>query len=796
MIPGRLKYTVFVVAALLAAGCSVTRHVPDGEYLLKKNTIVSDRQTPKEDRVEASELERYIRQSPNNRLLGTNVYLGIYSMSNPERNGWWHRMLRNIGAAPVILDTNLVKRSAASLTNYLRDRGYFYSENTFRIDTARKKASVTYFIKQNQPYRIRNVDYDFLDENLRAVIQQDSSATLLKRGARFDNSVLQAEESRITGNLRDRGYYFFSPNNITIVADTMVGNYDTDLNFIVKQHLKGYNNQGAPIYEDNRIYRIDSIFIMPGYKPEEAASDPGYLSKMDTISYRGLNILFNGKQNVRSRILRQAVNLQQNQLYSESDVRQASSDILRLGYYKNVSILFQDKTDYTKPNLVTFVGEDGQTSTVSEGYLSCYINCIPAKRQSYTIELEGTTTSNFYGVNAALGYQNRNLFRGVEMLDITLRGGYEFMRSKGSRGSWELGSSVSLSFPRFISPIRIDRYNRTLNPRTKVEFSINTQSRVLYDRTIFGASWAYTWSSRGANSFTLRPVDINLIKVGHIDSGFQTGTIDRNPFLTNSFKSQIIAGISGSYVYNSQYRRRGGGSWIVRANAETAGNLINGISRLFGAKPYHDSGDRDEHYRLLGIRYAQYFRIDASFSDKVALGPRTDIAYRVYAGGSMPYSNSSSIPFDRLFYCGGSNSMRGWVARSLGPGNTLAEKYKPAGVQQSVPAQMANLKLEANLEFRFPLWKMLNGAIFFDAGNIWFAGRSDSDREGKFYLDKFYKQLGLNTGIGLRLDINVAILRLDWGIKLHDPNRPAGDRWIDRFKYSDTALNFGVGYPF
>ena len=793
---GCLKYVAGIISVMLmATGCSVTRHVPDDKYLLRKNTIVSDPQTPKHDRVTSSELEQYIRQSPNNRFLGINLALGIYNMSNPQKNGWWHRLLRNVGSAPVLLDTNLVKRSASSLTNYLRNQGYYYSENSYKIDTAHKKASVTYYIKQNTPYRIRDVQYEFQDQNLKAVIQQDSASTLLKVGDRFDNGVLQAEESRITDNLKNMGYYFFSPNNITIVADTMAGNYNTDLTFIIKQHLKGYDNQGSPIYEDNRIYRIDSIFIRPGYNPEEVGSDPEYLNRMDTLSYRGLNILYKDKQNVRSKILRQVVNLQQNQLYRESDVRQASSNILRLGYFKNVSILFQDKTDYSKPNLVTFIGDDGQTSTVNEGYLSCYINCIPAERQSYTIEMEGTTTSNFYGINASLGYQNRNLFRGVELLDITLRGAYEFMRTKGSKGSWELGGAVSLSFPRFISPVRIDRYNRTINPQTKIELSINSQSRVLYDRTIFGANWSYSWSNHNASSYTLRPVDINLIKVGHIDYGFQTGTIDKNPFLTNSFKSQIIAGISGSYVYNSQYSSREG-SWILRVNAETAGNLINGISRLFDSKTYQDTGDPERHYKLLGIRYAQYVRADASFSDKISLGRRTDIAYRLYGGWSMPYGNSTSIPFDRLFYCGGSNSMRGWIARSLGPGTTLAEKYKPDGEPQSVPAQMANLKLEANLEFRFPVWKQLNGALFFDLGNIWFAGRNESDNAGKFYFDRFYKQLGFNTGLGLRLDINVAILRLDWGIKLHDPNRPAGHRWMEKFKYSDTSLNFGVGYPF
>lgn len=784
----KMKYILVVVAALAATGCSVTRHVPDGSYLLSKSTVVPDKETPKADRVTASDVERYIRQTPNNRFLGTNLYLGIYSLSNPDKNSWIHRSLRKIGAAPVILDTMLVKRSLNNLDNYLIDRGYYYSDNRYEITTKNKKAQVTYYIKQNEPYRLRNVSYEFRDKHLEPVISQYSSGTLLKSGDRFDNGVLRSEESRITSNLKDNGYYFFSPNNITIVADTMVGNYRTDLEFIIKQHLKGYDNMGAPIYEDNRVYRIDSIFVRPGYDPQKAASDPDYLRSMDTSAYRGLNILHHGKANVRRKILRHAINLQQNQLYSETDVRQAYSNIMRLGYYKNASIVFEDKTDYTQPNLVTFVGKDGQTSTVSEGYLSCYINCIPATKQSYQIEFEGTTSSNFYGINASIGYQNRNLFRGVEMLDITLRGGYEFMRSKQTNmdGSWEIGGAISLSFPRFITPVRIDRYNKMVNPRTKVEFSINSQNRQLYERTITGGTWSYTWSNKGASSFTLRPIDLNIIKMGKVDAAFLED-ISKNPFLRNSYESQIIAGISGSYVYNSQLRQRSKNSWMIRTNWETAGNLINGLTHWLGDPSYDSENDRN-YYKLFGIRYAQYFRIDFSFTDKVSLLPRTVIAYRLYAGGGTSYGNSTSIPFDRLFYSGGSNSMRGWVARTLGPGNSVTKS--------GFPSQLGNIKLEANAELRFPIWSILDGALFFDLGNVWLAGKHNNDELSKFRFDSFYKQLGFNTGLGLRFDINVAILRLDWGVRLHDPGQPKGDRWITKFKYSNTVLNFGVGYPF
>lgn len=234
-------------------------------------------------------------------------------------------------------------------------------------------------------------------------------------------------------------------------------------------------------------------------------------------------------------------------------------------------------------------------------------------------------------------------------------------------------------------------------------------------------------------------------------------------------------------------------STLVRLNLETTGNLLRGITELF-AKPQNDDGGK--YYNILGIRFAQYVRGDLSVSQKIVLGAegRLAIAYRLYGGAALSYGNSNTIPSDRLFFAGGGNSMRGWAPRTLGPGDT--PEPKKSGVYY--PSQLANMKLEANLELRFPIWNIFNGALFFDAGNIWFLKRSESDNapQAVFRFNNFYRQLGFDTGVGIRLDIKFAVLRLDWGIQLHNPNWPAGHRWIDTFKFKNTALNFGVGYPF
>ena len=263
-----------------------------------------------------------------------------------------------------------------------------------------------------------------------------------------------------------------------------------------------------------------------------------------------------------------------------------------------------------------------------------------------------------------------------------------------------------------------------------------------------------------------------------------------NPYLRNSYTSQLIAGLSGSYLYTNQQKNANRGSIALRFNFETNGNLFNGLYRLFDIPPKgYDEFTQRSYYKLLSIRYAQYFRTDLSFVKNFWLGQKSALVYRFFGGFGYAYGNSTSLPFERLFYCGGSNSMRGWAARTLGPGidGRIASDY---------PSQLGNMRLEMNLEARFPVWGFLHGAVFCDVGNIWFAGQGTTP-ENQFQLRNFYKRVGLNTGIGARLDFNFFIFRLDWGIQLHDPNVNPGERWVIRnFSLKHTALSFGVGYPF
>lgn len=784
---------VVLIAAVCigCASCSVTRKIPDGQYLVQKVRIEDDKSTPRKERIRAAELERYVRQSPNKRFLGLNVGVWLYEQANPDKHNWWNNWKRRIGQEPVLLDMDLTERSAKNLKVYMDSRGFLSSEATYEVDTTsrRKRASITYRTRQLLPYRIDSISYDFRDKFLEQIILPDTAHTLIRRGDIFDITRLNEERERIASYLKDRGYYNFSVNNIEYIADTLAGDHLVDLKVVVKQYLTGYDARGEAVMDNHTVYRIDRINIFPNYDPAAGRSDPHFRDRLDTLYYRGLNIVYEGKPNLRPSVLRQAVPLYPNYVYNADQVTRTYTDLMSLGYFRSTKVAFVEQPrDVDITNIVTYVGESAdstQTRYTQEGYLQCDILCTPALKQSFKVELEGSTTSSFYGLSATVGYQNRNIFRGAESFDIAFTGGYEFMKTPDARkrNATEFGVTTGLSFPRFLMPFRTRRYRSVNQPKTKLEFSINFQDRPFYRRTLSSLGLTYMWSNARYSSFSLRPVDINVVDMGYLDDAFLEGT--QNEYLKESFKTSFIAGLNFGYVFNNQLKHIGGNATLVRFNLETAGNLIDGLEHLF-SKPVQGQS----YYHIFGIRYSQYVRSDLSLSRKIMLGEKVALAGRIYAGVAWPYGNSDAMPFDRLFYAGGGNGMRGWAPRTLGPGTT------PRKTDTEYPMQLGDLKLEANLELRFPIWGILHGATFFDAGNVWYMNSKRYDADAIFHFRDFYKELGFNTGFGLRFDIKFVVLRLDWGVQLYNPGEPVGERWIHNFKWRNMALNFGVGYPF
>ena len=792
-----LTYIVVVLMfVVVVVGCDVTSSLPEGSYLLSKVTVEDDKTTPADERITVDKdgIDVYIRQSPNKRILGMDFYVWVYEMADTTKKNWWNKFKAKIGEEPVIYDKALTDVSVRNLKTYLQTRGYFDSDVTVRVDTTRRhrRAEVTYTIRQGVPTRINGVKYEILDKALKPLILADTANTLLYRDDMLDIALLDKERERIASNLNNQGFYDFTVNNIAYEVDTLIAPYRANVRMIVKPMLKGYSVTGVPEWEDNAVYRLRNINVYPTYDPM-LRSTGGFKSgaHIDTTQFYGLNIITdrNATPKLRDAVLRRTIPLYPNFIYNAEQVERSYNELMSIGFFRNAKIDFE-RVD-SDESFVSYIANDGDGEVLvntREAFLDCNIYCTPALKQSVKVELEATTTSTFYGMGATLGYSNSNVFRGAEAFDISAGFGLEFMyaRDVKKRSAQEFSITAGLSFPRFLAPVYPSPESRVWQPRTRLELAFDYQNRPYYRRNLFSARWAYSWNMGRRSSFVVRPIDINWIDVKSVDEKFLED-ID-NKYLRTSFESQLNAGLSASYVYNTQRSTKEMDGTALRLNVETSGNLIQGLESLFS---HHAEGKN--YYEILGIRYSQYVRADVNFSHKIDFGHNLTLAGRIFGGVGVTYGNSAgrSIPFDRMFYCGGANSMRGWVPRTLGPGN------KPQVHNSLYPAQVGDVRLEANLEFRFPIWWIFHGATFVDVGNIWYLrDTEDSNPEEVFQFDKFYKQLGLNTGLGLRIDATFVILRIDWGLQLHNPGWAEGQRWIHNFKWENMAINFGVGYPF
>ncbi|MCD7962039.1 MAG: BamA/TamA family outer membrane protein [Rikenellaceae bacterium] len=785
-----ISFYLLLIAQILIVSCSVTRKLPPEDYLLANNDIVihenPEDRLSRSEKIKKSELSPYVKQKPNSRLLGLKVNAYIYNLSNPEKNNRINRWIRKIGDPPVVYDSTLAVKSADDMAVYLRSRGYLNSGVDFFTDTVGKKINVEYSVRTGTPYRIGDVRMIFQDRFLEPIILEDSVNTLIHTGDLFDVNTLQAERERITYYLKDLGYHDFTINNISYIADSVPEDMVINLRMLVRQHISGYDEEDRPILENNAVFRIRDVYIQPDYNASSSVRDRDYFRRLDTLEYRGVNFIYNNSLNVKPDVLLRAINLYPNYLYNQTDIRRAYDNLFNLGYFRNINIILSKvEEDTASVNVVTFIGDESGDFT-KEKLLDYHITATPRPRQSYSIDMEGTTTSNYYGLSLTVGYQHRNIFRGIELFDISTTGGYEFMRSNTKKNSYEIGGAVGFTMPRFVTPFRVDRYNKQNNVKTRFDLSINLQNRPYYKRTLSSGSVGYSWTNNKNSSFIIRPIDVTLIKMHSVDNNFRDSI--KNEFLRNSYTSQLLVGISGSYIYNNQVSGVNKNTFRVRANAESNGNLFNLIAHTFNNKK-----NDDNIYKLFGIQYAQYVRADVDASYRFVLGNSTNLVYRFYIGSIIPYGNSKldNLPVDRRFYAGGPNSMRGWQARTLGPGGSL---YDPQ--DDPYPMQYGNFKLETNLEFRFPIYNFFHGAFFTDIGNVWYTEGDDKDPLAVFKFDTFYKQLGVAGGFGLRLDFNFFIFRLDWGLRLHDPNKPKQYRWIQHLTLRQSSFNFGIGYPF
>lgn len=785
---------IVLISLLIFVSCSVTKYVPQGEFLLVKNELeLKENKTKKRSEVEAFKLssgvlEEYIQQRPNKKLLWLDLPLAFYNSTDTAKNGWWQRFWRNsMGQPPVIYDSSLTKKSDKEIDLYLISNGYFNAQvrDTLKADSAKRKVVVKYDIDPGKPYFISKIKYNVADKFLEKILFNDTINSTIKSGVQFQNSILEKERVRISNYLRDEGFWGFGINYINYTADSTVGSNKVDLTLNIRQQPVSVDQNGKEVVRNHPIYRLNRIVVNTFYDPTmtiEAAQTIVY----DSIEYNGVTLLYDNRLLIRPKILVEAVRLSPNEIFNQSTVNRTAENLRRLSY--NPNILFSPIVQGADDELITVTLPDPSHQDVStiEQQINCYIQCTPSTRHSFNGEFETSTTSDYYSIALSLGYGNRNLLRGAENFNLTFRGAYEFMKAKTEKNAYEFGVTASLTAPRFWLPISNDKASLYKNAESKISLTYSIQRRPFYNRTLFSGVFGYGWTFRNGAKFTINPADINVVDVPWVDEGFLED-ID-NPYLRNSYKSQLIAGASTSYVYNTSKSINSEG-FTFKIFGDANGNLFRGLTSLLG-KPIESDGEK--YYNLFGLRFTQYVRATAEVSGRTNFAQRSQLAWRFLVAGGYAYGNSNVIPFERQFFAGGSNSMRGWQVRTLGPGSV---EYSPE--TDIYPNQLGDMRIEANVEYRIHALYGLSFAVFADAGNIWMNSAGENRDGARFQFTQFYKQIALNTGLGIRYNIaDLMVLRLDWGLKLHNPNMPQGERWLTNLAFKDTAFHFAIGLPF
>ena len=757
----KIQSYICLTLAGLFASCSVNKFIPEDQYLLDKVHIVSDTKE-----VQPSSFNSYIRQNPNAKWFSlVKVPMHIYCLSGKDSTSGFNRFLRKLGDAPVIYDAAISEKSKQEIQKAVRNMGYMRAEVQLDTLIKKNKLEVSYRIKAGKPYTIHHIAYHIDDLMIQDFIEKDSASSLLKAGMPFDVVALDQERQRITKLLQNNGYYKFNKDFIVYQADTIKDSYQVELTMkLLPFQLK---KEDTPTRHQQ--YTIRNVnFLTDG--------DPS-----DTVSYKGLQFLFNDKPYIRPNTLANFNYIQPKGLYKEQDVQNTYTSMGRLRALKYTNIRF----DEVMQN--------------DSAMLDANLLLTKGKNQSLSFEIEGTNSAGDLGAAASMTFQHRNLFKGSETFTVKVRGAYEAITGlqEGYENDdyKEYGIETSLNFPEFKFPFLSSDYKRRIRATSEVGIDFNSQKRPEFTRTLASASWGYRWVDGKSSQHRFDLLDVSYIYVPWKSDNFRAyleNLTDRNSILIKSYEDQLIVRMGYSYTYNSAKDKtltsNKRNSYSIRVNLEEAGNLL-----YLGSKAIHSAPKADKGYEIANIPFAQYVKGDFDFAQNWYIDKRNSFVFHIGMGIAYPYGNSQILPFEKRYFSGGPNSVRGWSVRSLGPGS-----YRGADGNMNYINHSGDIKLDINLEYRTHLFWKFNGAAFIDAGNIWNIRHYEGQEEGTFRFNRFYKQLAMAYGLGLRFDLDYLIIRFDGGMKAINPMRTGKDKYpFLRPNFSrDFAFHFAVGYPF
>ena len=762
------KGLLLFLLMLLLYSCNPTRYVPNDAYLLSKNKIDIDNKD-----VSMKELQSYLRQKPNKRIIGMRFHLFLYNMSNIKKTRWPNAWLRRIGEGPVILDSFQVQRSAEQLRLYMRNKGYYHALVTDTVEVHKKKAEVIYRIQADKPFIIKKRSYFIHDTALVARVLKDTINSLIQPGILFDADIMQNERVRLEILLRSNGYYNFAKEFIFFNADTTLGNNQVALQVEIKNWV-GPLGDDPSVEQPHPRYRVKDITVYTDYDPQISLNKQMPDGKIfQTALLDSIRFVYSGKPYIKPRIINQAVYIQRGKYYNVSDVDQSYLHLSGLRTYKFVDIQFEPLPSMDQ--------------LYADRWLNCQIKLSPLTKQSYSVSVEGTNSSGIFGVAGNMSYSHKNIFRGAEILEVSLKGGVEggkeqYLKQIGS--ILELGATANLRIPKFWLPFRTEQFIKKFSPKTNISVAYNFQRRPDYTRTIANTSFGYTWKGNRYLTHIINPIELNAVKIFAITDTFKT-IIQENPYLAYSYQDHFVSVASYSLIFNNQKLSKTLDYEYFRFNFESAGIMMSAVNMALNRPKVNGT------YHLFGLEYSQFVRADIDMRYFKVLNNTDKLVFRVFAGAGVPYGNSKAIPFEQQYFSGGFNSIRAWAPRELGPGSYKAPQLT------SFPSSTGDMKLESNVEYRFKLFWILEGALFTDAGNIWALTKNDDRPGAQFHWNSFIKDVAVGTGFGLRFDFSFFILATDLGYKTRDPSVDGAKWFPSEGKWSNSfTINLGIGYPF
>ena len=757
------KHLFLIVLFVFMYACGIKKHIPENKRLYTGATIEIEADSIVEKVAELkTDLSSVLSKQPNTKFLGMHLGLYYYYKNQQEKTNFLNKWLyRKIGQKPVYQSDINELENKKILINKLENYGFFYSNVSSNFKEEDKEASITYNLKIPAPYKIATYKIDSMVSPIYRDVKELTKTSIIKEDTRFDLGILKLERARLDTELKQKGYYNFNSDFLLFEADTNRRN-TKKFDLFLKLKAKVPKKSTVP-------YKINKINIYPNYNLNDSTEVKNIRFKEKT--YHQDTVFFDPKY------LDDFITLKEDEFYNPLTSKNTARRLSSIGTYKFVNIQYKEI-------------KDALTDTI--GSLEANIFLSPLTKRAIRAELQAVTKSNnFAGPKLAITYSNRNLFKGGETLSISTNIGYETQISSSNNSgltSLELGLKGELSFPRVISPFAINKdfFDYSI-PKTKTSLSATYLNRSqLYTLLSGTALFGYTWNANKYITYEFNPISVNYTRLSNTTDEFQE-ILDNNSYLESSFDQQFISGLTFSFTYNEMLSSTKKHQLYLQSTLDVAGNSIS----LFDK-------ETNEANEFLGLEYAQYAKADVDFRYHYNFGNKNEqtIATRLFAGYGYAYGNSEVIPFVKQYYSGGPYSVRAFSIRSLGPGTYDGNNTDD---DSSYFDKTGNVRLEANLEYRFPIVSILKGAVFVDAGNVWnTVSNSDFNDEDGNVTDKFtsnfINELGMGAGFGLRIDVQGFVIRFDLAAPFHDPSLEEDKRWD--FRADEPVFNFAIGYSF